>query len=227
MKLLNRRPVIAFTSSRQPEIGIFRHYFARFYFWLAGWQVTGYIPNDKKLVVMAVYHTSNWDGWNLVMTSWIVRTPIRWMVKAEWTRFPIIGWLVRSTGAIGIDRQASRNTVEWAVEQFRKNDKFILAVPPEGTRKKTDHWRTGFYWIAYQAGVPIKISIMDYGRKQIDFSAPNFTPTGDIEADMEYLWKYVRDSGARGLHPEKQSEMRLRPTAIRHAEHINKHEEGE
>lgn len=225
MAFFNRRPVMAFNSTRPHEIGVIRHYFARFYFWLAGWQVVGDIPNDKKLVVLAIYHTSNWDGWNLVMTSWIVRTPIRWMVKIEWTRFPIIGWLVRGTGAIGIDRQASHDTVEWAVEQYRKMDSFVLAIPPEGTRKKTNHWRTGFYWIAHQAGVPIKIALLDYGRKQVNFSLPNFITTGDIETDMEIIWKDIRESGIRGLHPERQGEMKLRPSAIKYAEHVDKEDE--
>lgn len=225
MALFNRRPVMAFNSNRPHEIGVIRHYFARFYFWLAGWQVVGDIPNDKKIVVLAIYHTSNWDGWNMVMTSWIVRTPIRWMVKVEWTRFPIIGWLVRGTGAIGIDRKASRDTVEWAVEQYRKMDSLVLAIPPEGTRKKTSHWRTGFYWIAHQAGVPIKIALLDYGKKQVNFSLPNFITTGNIEADMEIIWRNIQESGIRGLHPEKQGDMKLRPSAIKHAEHVDKEDE--
>lgn len=225
MALFNRRPVMAFTSNRTPEIGAIRHRFARFYFWLAGWQVTGEIPSDKKVVVLAIYHTTNWDGWNMVMTSWVVKTPIRWMVKVEWTTNPFIGWLVRGTGGIGIDRKASHDTVEWAVEQYQKMDSLVLAIPPEGTRKKTSHWRTGFYWIAHQAGVPIKIALLDYSKKQVNFSVPNIITTGDIEADMDIIWTHIRDSGIRGLHPEKQGDMKLRPSAIKHGEHVDKDEE--
>ncbi|MCU0481619.1 MAG: 1-acyl-sn-glycerol-3-phosphate acyltransferase [Anaerolineae bacterium] len=219
MALFNRRPVIAFTKNRPPEIGIFRHYFARFYFWLAGWQVTGDVPSDKKIVVIAVYHTSNWDGWNMIMASWIVRVPIRWMVKVEWTKMPILGALVRATGGIGIDRSASHNTVEWAINEFNTRDHLVLAIPPEGTRKKTSHWRTGFYWIADGVKAPMKIALLDYGKKQVNFSTPLIYTTGDIEADMEKIWGYMRESGFRGLHPEKQGDLKLRPSAVKHGEH--------
>lgn len=225
MALLNRRPVMAYINNRPPEMGKFRHYFARFYFWLAGWQITGDIPENKKVVALAIYHTSNWDGWNMIMTSWILRVPIRWTVKIEWVNMPILGALVRGTGAIGIDRKVSHDTVEWAVTQFNQHERLILAIPPEGTRKKTNHWRTGFYWIAHQAGVPIKFALMDYGKKQVNFSVPVIYTTGDIEADMEKIWTILRESGIRGLHPEKQGELKLRPSALKHGEHINKSDE--
>lgn len=136
MAFFKRRPVMAFTSNRPPEFGIIRHLFARFYFWLTGWQIIGDVPDTKKVVVVAVYHTSNWDGWNMIMTAWALRVRLDWMVKIEWTRFPILGALVRSTGAIGIDRSASHNTVEWAIEEYKHRDRLALAIPPEGTRKK-------------------------------------------------------------------------------------------
>ncbi|MDX2077669.1 MAG: 1-acyl-sn-glycerol-3-phosphate acyltransferase [bacterium] len=222
MALFNRRPVLAYTGNREPEFGIIRHLFARFYFWLAGWQIVGEIPLDKKIVVIAVYHTSNWDGWNMIMTAWALRVRLDWTVKIEWTRFPILGALVRSTGAVGIDRKASHDTVGWAVEEYKKRDRFALAIPPEGTRKKTSHWRTGFYWIAYGAKVPMKIALLDYGKKQVNFSVPPIHPTGDIEADVQKIWDAMRESGLRGLHPEKQGELKLRPSAIKHGEHIEK-----
>ena len=220
MALFNRRPVMAFISTRKPEFGIVRHLFARVYFWLAGWQIIGDVPEEKKIIVIAVYHTSNWDGWNMIMTAWALRVRLDWMVKIEWIRLPILGALLRATGAVGIDRKASHDTVEWAIGEYAKRDRFALAIPPEGTRKKTSHWRTGFYWISHGANVPMKIVLLDYGKKQVNFGVPLIHATGDIEADMEKIWVHVRT--IRGLHPEKQGDLKLRPSAIKHAEHIDK-----
>lgn len=196
----------------KPSIHIIPHWIARFYFWLTGWQVAGDAPPIPKFVVLAAPHTSNYDGVMLVGASWIVRRKLEFMIKAEWTR-GIVGPLIRALGGLGIDRSASRNVVGHCIEKFKERDELILVVPPEGTRKKTDHWKTGFYWIAVGAGVPILLARLDYAKKSVDLTAPLFYPTGDIEADMEKIWDYYR--GATARFPEKVSDFAMRRSGLR------------
>lgn len=193
----------------KPDINIVLHWLSRFILWVMRWRVDGRVPRVPKLVVIAAPHTANLDGVLLVLTSWYLRVKVEWMVKAEWTRPIIIGWLVRAMGGIGIDRSASFNAVEVAVDKFKTRQKLALVVPPEGTRRKSDHWKTGFYWIAVGAGVPIFCGRLDYGRKVVDLTAEVIHPTGDIEADMEKIWDLYR--GITAKHPEKVNTMRLRP----------------
>lgn len=196
-----------------PEINIVLHWLGRIGLGLLGWRVIGTPPRVAKLVVIAAPHTSNMDGLLMVLASWVVRVRMRWMVKAEWTRYPIIGALVRGTGAMGIDRSGSFNTVEQAVNEFAAHDRMTVVVPPEGTRRKTNHWKTGFYWIAVGAGAPILCAKIDYAQKTLDISGDLFHPTGDIEADMPHLW--AEYEGVTARHPEKVSDFKLRPTGTR------------
>lgn len=196
-----------------PEINIVLHWLGRFGLWLLGWRVIGTPPKVPRLVVTAGLHTANMDGLLMIFTSWVLRVRMRWMVKAEWTRYPIIGAIVRATGAMGIDRSGSFNTVEQAVNEFNAHDRMVIVVPPEGTRRKTDHWKTGFYWIAVGAGTPILTARIDYAKKTLDISGDMIHPTGDIEADMPLIW--AKYEGVTARHPEKVSDFKLRPTAKR------------
>lgn len=202
------------TEPLSPNVNMFLHLLGRFYFWIAGWKVVGDAPNIAKFVVTAGPHTSNWDGLNMLCTSWIIRRRIDWMVKKELLRGPI-GWLLKSIGAVPIDRSRGFNKVDQMIAQFKERDRMALAVPPEGTRKKTDHWKTGFYWIAHDADVPILIAYVDYKRKEVSLASGFWKTTGDIEADMETIWEHYRKATA--LHPEKVSDMRLRPIHIKRA----------
>jgi 1-acyl-sn-glycerol-3-phosphate acyltransferase len=125
----------------------------------------------------------------------------------------LLGPIVKALGGVSIDRRASFNAVEQAVQKFKERDDIWLVVAPEGTRRKTDHWKTGFYWIAHDAGVPIMMATVDYESKVIHLIEPLLYPTGDLEADMEKIWAEYRI--ARGRHPERAGDMRLRPSARR------------
>ena len=177
-----------------------------------GWRIIGITPNEPKMVVVAGPHTANMDGFLLVMTAWYLRVKLQWMVKAEILR-PPLGWLVRWGGGVPIDRSSRHNTVAQAVQAFAERDKFVLVVAPEGTRSRSDHWKTGFYWIAHEAQVPLYMARMDYGRKVVEIKDGLLHTTGDIEADMERIWDVYRPIVAR--FPEKVSEMRLRDDARR------------
>ncbi|MBI2388670.1 MAG: 1-acyl-sn-glycerol-3-phosphate acyltransferase [Deltaproteobacteria bacterium] len=117
---------------------------------LAGWEFEGPVPAEKKYVLLAVPHTSNWDGLLLVLLTRNIGLKVQWMVKNEWTKGPL-GPLVRGTGGVGIDRSRNTNMVDQMIEQFRKRDDLVLAIPPEGTRSRAEHWKSGFYRIALLA----------------------------------------------------------------------------
>jgi 1-acyl-sn-glycerol-3-phosphate acyltransferase len=164
------------------EVGSFMHGLSRLLFRLAGWKTEGAVHQPPRFVIIAAPHTSNWDAVIMVVAAYIFRIRISWFIKREAFFFPL-GTLIRAVGGIPIDRDARRNVVAQAVEQFTQNERLILAVPPEGTRGKSEGWKTGFYHIAHGAGVPIVLGYLDYRRKVAGLG-PAFVPTGDIEADF-------------------------------------------
>jgi 1-acyl-sn-glycerol-3-phosphate acyltransferase len=137
-------------------------------------------------VLIAAPHTSNWDLPYTLMVAFHLRLNIYWMGKASIFRWPFRGvmmWL----GGIPVVREKSNNLVAASVEALRAAAPPLqLVVPPEGTRSRTRYWKTGFYYIATGAGVPIVMAYMDYANKRSGLG-PVFTPTGDIERDMEAI----------------------------------------
>lgn len=208
-----RRVTRDLTVEREPEVNILLHWFALIYFWLAGWRFEGVMPNRDKFLVSGMPHTSNWDGWNLILASWVVRIRMKWMVKEEFTR-GIVGYFIRWTGGIPIRRGTPQNAVGQTIEHFNDSDRLVLVLSPEGTRKKTNHWKTGIYWIARGAEVPILPALMDYGRKTIKF-CDLISADDDIENVIQKLWDHTATATPRV--PEKQTEMRLRERDIERA----------
>ena len=206
------------STPQPPNVNIIFHWLGRFYFWLTGWKVVGDAPRYPKFVATAGPHTSNWDGLMMLCSSWIVRCQIDWMLKKEWFWGPM-GWVMRSLGGVPIDRRRGFNTVDQMLEQFEKRDRMALAIPPEGTRKKTDHWKTGFYWIAHEADVPILIAYVDYERKEVNFESGFWKTTGEIEVDMPIIWEHF--GKGKALYPEKVSDMRLRPLHLKRPQSRN------
>ena len=157
---------------------------------LSGWQLAGQLPAEApKCVLIAAPHTSNWDLPYTLMVAFALRLNIRWMGKQQLFRWPF-GGVMRWLGGIAVDRSQSTNLVAASARAIREADgPLCLVVPPEGTRSKTRQWKTGFYWIAHEAGVPIVMAYMDYPRK-LSGLGPVFTPSGDIEADMAVIKAY-------------------------------------
>ena len=172
------------------------------YLKMRGWQLVGEMPNVKQLVMLAVPHTSNEDGWNAVMGILTLGIDVKLMGKKELFRIPVIGPFLKWGGMISIDRHKKGSTLQ-ALEQFNQQDQLWLALAPEGTRSYTDKWKTGFYHIAVGAGVPILPIAMDYKTKQIRFM-PLFYPTGDYDADLPKILENYR--GVLGKHFEKMSQ---------------------
>ena len=172
------------------------------YLKMRGWQLVGEMPNVKQLVMLAVPHTSNEDGWNAVMGILTLGIDVKLMGKKELFRIPVIGPFLKWGGMISIDRHKKGSTLQATLEQFNQQDQLWLALAPEGTRSYTDKWKTGFYHIAVGAGVPILPIAMDYKTKQIRFM-PLFYPTGDYDADSPKILERYR--GVLGKHFEKMS----------------------
>jgi 1-acyl-sn-glycerol-3-phosphate acyltransferase len=159
---------------------------------LAGWTIEGELPKSaRKSVLIAAPHTSNWDLPMTLMVAFALRLHPRWMGKASIFRAPF-GGLMRWLGGIPVDRSKANNLVESSAQAIRDaGESLQLIVPPEGTRSKTQHWKTGFYHIARSAQVPIVMAFMDYSRKRSGLG-PLFEPTGDAEADMASIKAFYR-----------------------------------
>ena len=151
---------------------------------LLGWKVQGSLPPGcEKSVFIAAPHTSNWDLPFTLMVAFALRLNIYWMGKHQIFKFPFRHVMMR-LGGIPVLREKSNNLVEASAQAIQDADGPVqLVVPPEGTRSKVRYWKTGFYYIALGAKVPIVMAYMDY-EKKISGLGPVFMPTGDIEADM-------------------------------------------
>jgi 1-acyl-sn-glycerol-3-phosphate acyltransferase len=154
---------------------------------LAGWRIEGALPaNVEKCVLIAAPHTSNWDLPYTLMTAFVLRLHPYWMGKSSIFR-PPFGPVMRWLGGISVNREQSSNLVAASVAALKAADGPVqLIVPPEGTRRKTRHWKTGFYYIAVGAEVPILLAYMDYANKRAGLG-PAFQPSGDVERDMEAI----------------------------------------
>ena len=151
---------------------------------LTGWKVEGQLPQGcTKSVLIAAPHTSNWDLPYTLMVAFALRLHIYWMGKEQLFRFPFRG-LMMWLGGIPVHREKASNLVAASSQAIVAADGPLqLVVPPEGTRSKSRYWKTGFYYIAVGAKVPIVMAYMDYSRK-VSGLGPVFHPTGDIDADM-------------------------------------------
>jgi 1-acyl-sn-glycerol-3-phosphate acyltransferase len=182
------------------------HWVAKWLLRLAGWRAAGQVPPLPKYVVIGAPHTSNWDFVIAVVMFYYFKLDINWMGKDSLFRWPFGGFFQR-LGGIAINRSTNNNVVEQAVQAFNSRERMVLLLTPEGTRKKTDFWKSGFYYIATGARVPIALGFIDYKHKIAGFG-PTFYPTGDIEADMRVLRGFYSSMNAK--HPELKSEIRLR-----------------
>jgi 1-acyl-sn-glycerol-3-phosphate acyltransferase len=169
------------------------------FFRLLGWTITGqFSPSVLKTVVAVVPHTSWHDFYIGVLTRKIIKVDINFVGKKELFDSPF-GWYFRWMGGEPIVRSSKQNKVEQIVEIFNKKKEFRLAIAPEGTRKKVDVWKSGFYHIAHNAKVPITRVAFDYGTKTVKISDPFYT-TGDYDKDIIEIESFYK--GVVGKIPE-------------------------
>jgi 1-acyl-sn-glycerol-3-phosphate acyltransferase len=169
-------------------------------FKLLGWKVEGNFPHHiKKYIVAVAPHTSNWDFPLGVMARSILRIQkARFLGKHSLFR-PPFGWFFRSLGGYPVDRSGSHDVVQQVVDIFNAHEDFILALAPEGTRKKVDKLRTGFYYIAKGAGVPIVPVGFDFSTRRVVIGSP-MLPSHDFNKDMNLLLTFYRKM--KGRNPE-------------------------
>lgn len=156
------------------------------FFKLMGWKIVGKMdPEIKKSVMIVVPHTSWHDFYIGLFTRGIIDLEINYVAKKELFRFPF-GYYFRWMGGAPLNRNSRQNTVEAISEIFNNRETFRMAIAPEGTRKKVADWKTGFYYIALKAKVPIIPIAFDYSKKQVVLHQA-FYPTGNIEKDFTDL----------------------------------------
>lgn len=166
---------------------------------LLGWSIAGRYAHELPKVILAVApHTSGWD----IPIGMLVRSSLRMDANfvAKHTLFkPPFGWFFRWVGAIPVDRRQRNNFVLAVVDIFTQSEKLHLAIAPEGTRKRVERLRTGFYHISRLSNVPIQLVKLDWAQQVVTFGEI-FQPTGNESADMQYIWDYFK--GIPGYHPE-------------------------
>ena len=157
---------------------------------LMGWRIEGQMPALDKFVVIGAHHTSNWDFVLFLAAKFVLRLNARWFGKHTIFRWPFNNLLQR-WGGIPVRRHLKLNMVDQAIQGFRDNPEFMLILSPEGTRKKVERWKMGFYHIARGAGVPIVLGALDYAEKRIVIG-PALQPTGDQAADLKAMLAFFR-----------------------------------
>ncbi len=164
----------------------------------SGWKFEGQMPDEPKFVIIVAPHTSNWDFFVGLAALFALGFRISFMGKHTIFRWPL-GIFMRWLGGIPVERSVSMDRVHETVEAFNRNDRLILAVAPEGTRKLVKDWKTGFYYVADGAHVPIVPVAFDFGRKVVGIAPPVRT-TGNREADMREIKAFYCNVVAK--HPE-------------------------
>lgn len=192
---------LAYGMQKSPISQQLAHFILR----LIGWRTHVIRPHSSKYVLIGAPHTSNWDFGIMLLLMAADQIPIRFMGKDSLFRGPL-GPLMRSLGGIPVNRRERTNLVDQIVAKFEEYDDLIIGIAPEGTRSKTNHWKTGFYYIALKAKVPIAMAYLDYGNKIIGVG-PNFMPSGDLNADFEIIRDFY--SGVVGKNPKKQGKIIL------------------
>jgi 1-acyl-sn-glycerol-3-phosphate acyltransferase len=170
-------------------------FIAKFIFFkIMGWRFNGYFPDIDKCVIIVVPHTSNWDFALGLLIRKIWNKEINYIGKKSLFIWPY-GWFFRWVGGTPIDRTKNSNTVQASAAIFKERKIFRLSLSPEGTRKRVTSWKTGFYFIAKTAQVPVLLISFDYGRKEIKVSQPLLT-TENKDEDFKVYEDFFE--GSRG-----------------------------
>ncbi|MFZ5645332.1 MAG: 1-acyl-sn-glycerol-3-phosphate acyltransferase [Bacillota bacterium] len=165
---------------------------SRVLLFILGWRTTGGLPAGiKKCVMVAAPHTSNHDFYIARAACYAMNVKVKYLIKKSWMFFPM-GLFFKATGALAVDRNKSSNMVNSIVELFNKSKELHILISPEGTRKTARKWKTGFYYLALGANVPIALSYLDY-KKKIACIGPLIYPTGDFVRDMQPVLEFYRD----------------------------------
>lgn len=172
---------------------------------LFGWTVEVVPPPVRKCVAIFYPHTSNWDFVIGMFAKVVVGLPVHWAGKDTLFRWPLAG-MFRWLGGIPVNRRERTGLTARLAEEFASRSRFCLAITPEGTRSRTDRWKSGFYHLALAAKVPLALAYIDYPRKRIGIGG-YLELTGDESTDLDALRRFY--AGKTGKHPELQGDIRF------------------
>ena len=166
------------------------------YHQVLGWKISGFkdFQSVKKAVIIAVPHTSWHDFYIGVLLRSVINIDARFIAKKSLFNL-FTGWFFKALGGIPVERKRNEKQVDAIARLFADKEKLLIAIAPEGTRKKVEKWKTGFYYIAKKANVPIVMFTLDYKNKENRLSVP-FYPTNDIEADFKFMYSFFE--GVKG-----------------------------
>lgn len=173
---------------------------------LFGWQVHIEEALPSKCVIIGAPHTTNWDLLAALVVRGATGYHFNWVAKDTVFVGPV-GWLFRKLGGIPVNRRSRNNFVDQMVATFADKKEMLLAIAPQGTRSVQTYWRSGFYYMAQGAGVPIALGYADYAKKIVGIG-PLLHPTGDLHADFERIKSFY--AGIVGRHPHLNGEIRLK-----------------
>ncbi len=171
-----------------------------------GWEIKGEVPQSSKMILIAAPHTSNWDFIYLLGAAYSFGMGINWLGKRSLFAHPL-GFVMRFLGGIPVDRGKANNLVSQLAEQIREGGPCCIVIPPSGTRGYTDYWKSGFYWIAREADIPVVCTYLDYPSKTACIG-PSFHLCGEVTQDMDKIRSFY--AGITGKIPANQSQIRLR-----------------
>jgi len=174
---------------------------------LAGWRLILDVPRLERGVVVFYPHTSNWDFVVGLLARFALNVPVTWAGKDNLFRWPF-GSVWRGLGGIPVNRREHTGFVAQMIDAFGVRERMLLAIAPEGTRRRTEHWKSGFYRVAVGAQVPLVLGFIDFRRKEVGVGAM-FMPTGDIGVDVARLRAFYDDK--TGRHPQQATPVALKP----------------
>lgn len=173
---------------------------SRFLFKIFGWKIVGQYPDEvKKFIIAVVPHTSAWDFPLGIIVRGVLKKDIKFLGKSSLFK-PPFGWFFRALGGYPVDRSKRTRLVDAVVDIFNSNEQFVVAIAPEGTRRKVDRLRTGFYYIALGADIPILPVAFDFEHKTVRI-LELYYPVGDKEKDFQHFNQAF--AGIKGKHPAK------------------------
>jgi len=186
--------------------GAFKYFLGKTWMRATGWTFKGELPPEGKFMLICAPHTSNWDLIYLLAVMFLLKIKVSWMGKHTIFKKPF-GKFMKWLGGIPINRTSTHGVVDQIVDHFNTHENVIIAIAPEGTRHKTDTWKSGFYHIAHKAQVPLLLGYVDYEHK-IAGTGPAFIPSGNIAEDMDKIREFYAD--IRGANPEEESTIILK-----------------
>jgi 1-acyl-sn-glycerol-3-phosphate acyltransferase len=178
----------------------------RAYLKVIRWKTTQHEPIPDRCVMIAAPHTTNWDFPVTIAMARVQGIPIKFLAKAALFK-PPLGWLMRAVGGVSVNRSSAHGMVAELAAEFDRHKVLHLIVPAEGTRSKTEHWKSGFYRIALEANVPVLLAYVDGPRRQGGFG-PVVTLTGNVSADMDVIRAFYADK--QGLKADRFGPVRLK-----------------